>query len=317
MKDYPDYKYRPRRRKHRRSKKTQDSESTDRSSKFGNLQDFGLSHSATSLFKPQGTFADSSFKYKRLQRSGSADEAQIKRFEKDMQYQRVTASAPLLTQVPVPTNLELQSTTISNPYSIPSAQNRLGNRTTTQYQPPYAASSYTKQSGGKREMLDQTYDPAAYNSCMWNSASIEVDRIKRGLMDGANRYAASYRRDGIYDQIKRDELQSINRDEFDQYINGAVKSEPIEHNQRYNIAESESDHSGDADIDSASSEASADMTDQYDSNNALAQSVSRVDITDQRVYKTEPCSPGADGNGSFGGCFNESPLISAVMNFKT
>ena len=313
MKDYPDYKYRPRRKKHRRSNKTQGSErNTETSSKFDNINDYGLSQSVPSLLKQHGLF-DTSFKYKRLQRSGSADEVQMKRPEKNLPYQRVTASAPLLTHVPVPTKLEFPPTAFSSPYSISSALNRFGNRATAQSYPPSRSGSYPIHHVIKSEKLEQT----AQSSCMWNSASAEVDRIKRGLMDCENVYAASNRRHGIFDQIQRDDLLSINRDEFDQYINGTIKAEnAVEYNQRYG-PESESDQS-DANVESASSDASTDITDHDDSNNALAQSVKRVDINDQHPYKKLHVFPELDGNGStLEGCFSNSSLISAVMNFNT
>lgn len=333
MKDYPDYKYRPRRKKNRRSTKTQASErSTDESGKFDSINDYGTSQSVSSFFKQQDLF-DTSFNYRRLQRSGSADEVDLKRTEKNLQYQRVTASAPLLTQVPRPTNLNIPPTSRSNPYNISSAKNRFGNQPSAQTYPSVnhhiptlrfhsgsVSSSYPERHGIKQEMLEQTYMPATQSSCMWNSVPenklLEVDRIKRNLMECANMYAAPHRRDRIFDQIQRDDLFSINREEFDQYINVTVKQEtPDEYEPKYRDPGSESDQS-DADLESASSDASTDITDHDDSNNALAQSVSRVDIANNNPYKKH-CFFELNGNGSTYESFDSnSSIISAVMNFK-
>lgn len=343
MKDYPDYKYRPRRKKSRRNARTQDS-TRDTESPL-----YGTSAGNSGFFKDY--VSDPSYKHRRLQRSGSADEVDLKRTEELRQFQRITASAPvpLLTHLPRPTDLPSTS-----PFKISSSHRSFGIPTpnvrdllkthdkpcaysapefppaenqipSVKFSCDFTSRSFPSQhSSIVHDMMVRNHLSSEQQPCMWNTRPEnnpdEIDRIKRNLMNSASMHAPYHRTDGIYDQIQREALFNINRDEFDQYIHGAPQG--MEANQVQYSPRPPKDYDPDSDSvlsdpdqESASSDTSADFTDQDDPNNGLTRSVRTVGISDTNHLQNK-VSYESNGNGPiYDGFDNNSSIISAVMKF--
>ena len=355
MKDYPDYKYRPRRKKSRRNNRLQDTASdTDSSMKYDS--EYGASPIRSAFFKPEA------FKRDRLQRSGSADEVDRKHSEElhsNTQYQRATASAPtpLLSHLQNPRSLELPTST-NNHFRVSSGHHSFGAATETRSLGKGCYSSTNYPLEGYRiptirlppefaykplHVKDNTmpHSNAQHNqlaSCMWSSVSDnqpqQIDRIKRHLMSSANIYTSSINMGGIFEQIQREDLYAIDRDEFDQYINGptpqhtgdprnmigdrvAGQLRPPEDPDN----DSESMQS-DFEQESVSSDTSTDFVEYDETSHGLANSVERFCLQDnvrrgskaQYQSKEQFHSSNRQAN-IYEEYENSSPIVSAVMNF--
>ena len=299
------------------------------------------------------------YKRRRLQRSGSADEVDRKRSDElhqNMQYQRVTASAPtpLLSHLQHPRAPDLPTSTsnhfrLSSPLSLGTAvqsfndHHKLSDKNVVFSSPGLPLDGFRMPAirlppesfQARRSTVSQVKtEPSYSSSCMWNTASEsqpqQVDRIKRHLMRSANMFTSSCNMGGIFEQIQREDLHNIDRDEFDQYINGAGRhhggtTANLQGNHLIPPVQRDTDSDStqsDVDQESDSSDTSNDFTDYDEANDRLASSVKRVNLQSSLQSKSKvphhsnEMYTSVNGNAPIYDNFeNTSPLISAVMKF--